>query len=109
MSITIEPDIDTSTDFETKTKQQPPYAVVVINDNDHTFDYVIITFQKVFGYEINKCIELAETIHKKGRAIVWSGSLEVAELKREQIISAGPDTFGPKKITWPLKVELEPQ
>jgi hypothetical protein len=33
-----------------KPKKQPPYAVVVFNDELHTFDYVIETFRKVFGY-----------------------------------------------------------
>lgn len=100
---------ETDTEFETRTKRQPPYAVVVLNDDDHTFDYVILTFQKIFGYDLEKCFKLAKMIHEKGWAIVWVGSLEVAELKREQIMNAGPDTFNTKKVTWPLGVELEPQ
>lgn len=94
---------------DVKFKQQPPYAVVVLNDNEHTFDYVIATFKKVFGYEIQKCFKLAKEIHEKGRAIVWIGSLEVAELKRDQIQSAGPDFQSTTKVSWPLGVELEPQ
>lgn len=112
MPAVAEPDVlpDLDTEFETRTKRQPPYAVVVLNDDDHTFDYVIVTFQKVFGYDLEKCFKLAKTIHEKGRAVVWVGSLEVAELKREQIMSAGPDRFNTrKKVTWPLGVELEPQ
>lgn len=104
-----DPLLDEDTDTSTRVGKQPPYAVVVINDEDHTFDYVIITFQKVFKYPLEKCFLLAKEIHEKGRSIVWVGSLEVAELKRDQIMSAGPDTYSPKKVTWPLKVELEPQ
>lgn len=93
---------------KTRTKTQPPYAVVVINDDVHTFAYVILCFQKVFGYDIQKCTQLAMTIHEAGRAIVWSGALEIAELKKEQIEGMGPDHEARQKCDFPLKVELEP-
>ena len=35
---------------DAKPKQQPPYAVVLFNDEEHTFQYVIETLMKVFGY-----------------------------------------------------------
>jgi ATP-dependent Clp protease adaptor protein ClpS len=91
-----------------RTKRQPPYAVVVLNDDDHTFEYVIATFRKVFGYALERSYSLAKKIHLKGRSIVWQGSLEVAELKRDQIRSAGPDFFARKQVGYPLAVELEP-
>jgi ATP-dependent Clp protease adaptor protein ClpS len=90
-----------------RTKRQPPYAVVVLNDDDHTFEYVTATFRKVFGYAMERSFSLAKEIHWKGRGIVWQGSLEVAELKRDQIRSAGPDFFATKKVDYPLAVELE--
>ncbi len=102
-----DPMLDTDTD--TRTAYQPRYAVVVLNDEDHTFDYVINMFLKVFRYETEKCFLLTREIHEKGRAIVWTGSLEVAELKKEQIQSMGRDFFNEKKVVdYPLGVELEP-
>ncbi len=113
MPAIAEPPTKTRPEFDketkTKTRRQPPYAVVVLNDDEHTFDYVIATFMKVFGYDVEKCFQLAKTIHEEGRAIVWIGSLEVAELKRDQIKEAGPDYWSITKVTWPLSVELEPQ
>lgn len=106
-SATIE--IPIATTEPPKTKRLPPYAVIVLNDDKHTFPYVIETFQKIFGYSEQKCLLLAFEIHSKGRAIVWSGSKEVAELKRDQIIGAGPDlhnTLAPVKF--PLGVIIEP-
>jgi len=91
-----------------KPKLLPPYAVVVLNDDLHTFDYVVLTFQKVFGYAPEKCFQLAMQIHEQGRGIVWSGPKEVAELKRDLIRSAGPDIFAAKKVDWPLGCEIEP-
>ena len=35
---------------DAKPKKQPPYAVIVLNDDEHSFPYVIDTFSKVFGY-----------------------------------------------------------
>ena len=91
-----------------KPKQLPPYAVVVIHDDLHSFQYVIETFRKVFGYAGLKCLLLAVKIHTCGRSIVWSGAKEVAELKRDQIRSAGPDFYASKKVEFPLGVVIEP-
>lgn len=91
-----------------KPKQQPPYAVVVLNDEAHTFQYVIETFSKVFGYSREKSHQLALTIHHQGRGVVWSGAREVAELKRDQIRGAGPDHYATRKVAGPLGVSIEP-
>lgn len=91
-----------------KPKKLPPYAVVVLNDDLHTFEYVIETFMKVFGYPAEKCFQLAADIHIQGRSIVWSGAKEVAELKRDQIRSAGPDLYASNKVEFPLGVVIEP-
>ena len=81
---------------------------MLLNDDEHTFQYVIETLSKVFGYPLEKCYALTEQIHHQGRGIVWSGTLELAELKRDQIRSAGPDFYAAKKIEYPLGVTVEP-
>ena len=91
-----------------KPRPLPPHAVVVLNDDLHTFDYVIETFQKVFGYSTEKCVKLAIDIHRQGRGIVWSGSKEVAELKCELIRSAGPDIYAARRVEFPLGALVEP-
>lgn len=108
MSTTATPDNDIDcqdkpTDFE----PLKPHAVVVLNDDEHSFEYVVDTFLKVFKYPVEKCAKLALKIHENGRWVVWSGSKEVAELKAEQIKSAGPDMWAAKKVTWPLGVLVE--
>ncbi len=69
---------------DAKPKTQPPYAVVVFNDEEHTFEYVIETLMKVFGYPLEKSYSLTLKIHTEGKVIAWSGVREVAELKRDQ-------------------------
>ena len=91
-----------------KPKLLPPYAVIVFNDELHTFPYVIETFRKVFGYQEQKCFQLAHSIHKQGRGVVWTGPKEVAELKRDLIRGAGPDLYATKKVDFPLGVAIEP-
>ena len=95
-------------DPRNKPKRQPPYAVVVLNDDDHTYEYVILGLSKVFGYSTEKSFQLAQTIDRTGRAVVWTGMLEVAELKRDQIVGLGPDTWARRPVKYPLGVVLEP-
>ena len=91
-----------------KPKPQPPYAVIVLNDDLHTFPYVIGTFQKVFGFSAEKGFQLAEQIHLRGETLVWSGTRELAELKQEQIRSAGTDYYAQPPVKFPLGVRVEP-
>jgi ATP-dependent Clp protease adaptor protein ClpS len=91
-----------------KPKRQPPYAVIVENDDDHTYPYVVFGLCKVCGHSVEQAFKLAEQIDKTGRAAVWTGSFEVAELKRDQIRGLGPDFFAQSPVTYPLGVRLEP-
>jgi ATP-dependent Clp protease adaptor protein ClpS len=102
------PDVLPETDSETKTKRQPPYAVILHNDDVNTMDWVITVLQKVFGYTLPKCFELMLEAHETGRSVVWVGSLEVAELKAEQIHSCGSDPSRQDAGAQPLGVTVEP-
>jgi len=93
---------------ETKTRKQPPYAVIVENDEFHTFDYVIEALCRVCGHGFEKAFLLTHQIHTEGRAVVWSGTLELAELKRDQIRGFGPDNYAPRPVTFPLGTYVEP-
>jgi ATP-dependent Clp protease adaptor protein ClpS len=93
---------------QSKPKTMPPYGVIVLNDDLHTFDYVVETFQKVFGYPLEKALQLVALIHATGRGLVWSGSKEVAELKCDQIRGAGPDLYAMTKVEFPLGAYIEP-
>lgn len=93
---------------EATPKRQPPYAVVLFNDDEHSFQYVIETLMKVFGYPLERSYSLTVQVHNEGKGIVWSGSREVAELKRDQIRSAGPDFYALQKVDFPLGVTVEP-
>lgn len=106
-TVTMEPPVK-KTPEKSKPKTLPPFAVIVEDDDEHTFEYVIETFQKVFGYNVEKCFKLAQKIHEEGESLVWSGSKEVAELKVDLIRSAGTDFYASKKPDFPLGVRMEP-
>jgi ATP-dependent Clp protease adaptor protein ClpS len=76
---------------ETQTRRQPPYNVVILNDEEHTFPYVIELLIKVFGHSLPTSEELTLKIHHTGRAIVYTTHKEKAELKRDQVLAYGPD------------------
>jgi ATP-dependent Clp protease adaptor protein ClpS len=100
------PEIDTDTD--SRTERQPPYAVILHNDDLNTADYVVLVLRKVFGYEFPKCLELMLEAHLTGRSVVWVGPLEVAELKADQIRSCGADPATRDRGAQPLGVSVEP-
>ena len=74
-----------------KTKLLPPYHVILHNDDDHTFEYVIHMMQRLFGHPVEKGYQIAVEVHSKGKVIVDTTSKERAELKRDQIHAFGPD------------------
>ena len=57
-----------------------PWIVIVWNDPINLMSYVVLVFQKLFGYNREKATELMLDVHHKGRAIVSSGTREKAEL-----------------------------
>jgi ATP-dependent Clp protease adaptor protein ClpS len=66
------------------------WRVIVLNDDHNTFDHVAHTLAKVIpGVNVDKGYAIADTIHNTGRAIVWSGVKETAELYWEQLRDAG--------------------
>jgi len=91
-----------------KPKKQPQYVVIVENDDYHTFHYVIEVLQKICGHALEQAERLAAEVHNSGRAVVWQGSMEVAELKRDQIRSYGPDVYAQAPVTFPLGCYIEP-
>ena len=82
---------DTDVEQEQETRRQPPYHVILFNDDDHTYEYVIEMLKALFGYPIEKGFQLAKVVDTQGKAVVCTTSLERAELKRDQIHAFGPD------------------
>ena len=55
--------------------------MIVLNDNHNTFEGVAAALSRILpGVSYDQGMRLANTIHTPGRAIVWSGHRELAEL-----------------------------
>lgn len=92
---------------EVKTRQLPPYNVILENDDHHTMEFVLDVLQKALGYNEQKSYLLMMLAHETGQAIVWTGSKEVAELKLEQMLSFHEILPSGRKLG-PLGVRIEP-
>lgn len=102
------PDAAPAGETDTTTRRQPPYAVVLHNDDHNGMEWVILVLRKVFGYEVPRCVELMLEAHEKGRSVVWVGAMEVAELKADQVHSCGPDPAAKERGAQPLAATVEP-
>jgi ATP-dependent Clp protease adaptor protein ClpS len=66
------------------------WRVIVLNDDHNTFEGVAFALSHVLpatSYE--RGMELANRIHTRGLAIVWSGHVEQAELYWQQLKDFG--------------------
>jgi ATP-dependent Clp protease adaptor protein ClpS len=66
------------------------WRVIVLNDNHNSFEGVAVALARVIpGVDYDRGMQLANRIHNSGRAIVWSGHREAAELYHAQLKGYG--------------------
>lgn len=105
---------DTTSELQVRPKKKrrkeprraPRFHVVLWNDDEHTYEYVIGMLQALFGYPAERGYLLAREVDHHGRAIIFTSSLAKAELKRDQILGFGPDPLL-NESTGPLIATLE--
>ncbi|HSJ95368.1 MAG TPA: ATP-dependent Clp protease adaptor ClpS [Gaiellaceae bacterium] len=84
---------------ETPTRKRPSdgsggtgdaWRVIVLNDDHNTFDGVAFALARVLpGVTFERGLALADRIHTKGLAVVWTGHREPAELYWAQLEAFG--------------------
>lgn len=77
-------------------KRQPRYHVVLWDDEDHTYTYVVDMLKQLFAMPKENGFKVAEQVDHQGRAICLTTTLEHAELKRDQIHAFGQDPRNPR-------------
>ena len=94
-SATAEPEIGTEKEQQVerrnKPKRQPRYNVVLWDDDDHSYEYVIRMLKELFGFPVEKGYQLARNVDSYGKVTCLTTTLEHAELKRDQIHAYGKD------------------
>jgi len=74
-----------------KPRTAPLWHVVLLDDDDHTYEYVIEMLGRIFGHDPRKALQMASEVDTTGRVIVYTGVFEHAEFKQQQIHAYGPD------------------
>ena len=69
----------------------PLYNVVLLDDDDHTYDYVIEMLQKLFIFTLDEAYRHAQEVDAAGRTVLITCELPQAEFARDQIHAYGPD------------------
>lgn len=95
-------------ELEEVVQRQPPYNVVLLNDDDHTFEYVIRMLKELFGHPEERGFQMAVEVDTTGRVIVLTTTKEHAEFKQEQIHAYGPDPYSSKNCAGSMTAIIEP-
>jgi ATP-dependent Clp protease adaptor protein ClpS len=86
----VSPAIKERVDRGTGSGVGAPWNVIVLNDDHNTFEGVAFALASTIpGLSYERGMALATRIHNSGRAIVWSGHKEVAELYWDQLQGHG--------------------
>jgi ATP-dependent Clp protease adaptor protein ClpS len=74
-----------------QTKMAPLYHIILHDDQQHTYDYVIVMLMQLFGKDQASAFQHAREVDQAGASVVETTTLERAELKRDQIRAFGRD------------------
>jgi ATP-dependent Clp protease adaptor protein ClpS len=74
----------------------PRYNVVLWDDDEHSYEYVVRMLKRLFGYPTERGYKIAEKVDTEGRAVCITTNLEHAELKRDQIHAFGAEPGKPR-------------
>lgn len=66
-----------------------PWVVVVWDDPVNLMDYVVFVFRELFGFSKRKATKLMLQVHNEGKAAVFSGQREEAELHVQRLHAYG--------------------
>ena len=95
-------------ELDEKVQRQPPYHVILLDDDDHTYTYVILMLKELFGYPEEQGFQMAREVDTTGRVIVLTTTREHAELKQDQIHAFGPDPQSSRDCKGSMTAIIEP-
>jgi ATP-dependent Clp protease adaptor protein ClpS len=83
--------VSPATEVVERERLVPLYSVVLLDDDDHTYDYVIEMLQKILIFSLEQAYRHAEEVDRCGRTVLITCELGEAEFARDQIHAYGPD------------------
>ncbi len=93
---TAPPKTKRQTHTATKPKKPVPWHVVLHDDNDHSYPYVVDMVARLFRKNVEDCFLMAQIVDRHGQVICETTHKERAEFKRDQIMGFGADPFIPR-------------
>ena len=78
-------------EFESAQDLEPPWHVVLLDDQDHSYQYVIEMLGSIFGYGPEKAFAMARIVDTQGRVIVVTTTHEKALAYQSRIHLYGAD------------------
>jgi ATP-dependent Clp protease adaptor protein ClpS len=85
------PSVSPETEIVEREQLAPLYRVVLLDDNDHTYDYVIEMLVRIFIFTMEEAYRHAEEVDRCGRTVLITCELPQAEFARDQIHAYGAD------------------
>ncbi|HNO65786.1 MAG TPA: ATP-dependent Clp protease adaptor ClpS [Tepidiformaceae bacterium] len=81
---------------DTGSQVEPPYHLILLDDDEHTYHYVVAMLGSIFGYAPEKGFAIACVVDKDGQAILMTGGLEEVRLKQDAVHAFGADPAMPQ-------------
>jgi ATP-dependent Clp protease adaptor protein ClpS len=109
-SVTLTPDtvVRPKARKDQRPKRQPRYHVILWDDDDHSYEYVILMMRQLFGHTSDQGFKIANSVDSAGRSVCLTTTREHAELKVEQIHSFGKDFLVPR-CSGSMSASIEPE
>ncbi len=89
-TITVPTVVPTENPIERR-QATPLYRVVLLDDDDHTYDYVIEMLQNVLVFSVQQAYRHAVEVDTQGRTVLITCELGEAEYARDSVQGYGPD------------------
>jgi ATP-dependent Clp protease adaptor protein ClpS len=86
---TVRPDV--TVEDEIHVVPEPLWRLVLLDDDDHSYAYVIEMLGAIFGYWVEKAFALARIVDTQGRVTLMTADREACEAKQSQVHAYGAD------------------
>ncbi|WP_202638923.1 ATP-dependent Clp protease adaptor ClpS [Bailinhaonella thermotolerans] len=81
-------DRGTGTAVLERPRTEPPWSVIVLNDDVTPMNYVVLVFQKILKVTADQAEALMLEVHTTGQAVVFSGPRAEADDIAAQLLAA---------------------
>jgi len=81
---------------DTDEQLEPPFHLILLDDQYHTYQYVVHMLGAIFGYEVEKAFAIACVVESQGQAVLMTGSKDEADRKQHEVHSFGADPLMPE-------------